>query len=189
MVLDIGCGKHKIEHRAVGIDCQRNTGVDIVCNLNSFPWPIRDSVATRIYLSHILEHLHDVTAALAEVHRIACPSATVLVTTPHFSSCNSWIDPTHKQHLSCFSFDYFTGDDFERFSVVPFRFRIVERQLTFGKNFILDGVGRYLANRNLRWYERHAAWVFPALDIQCTLEVIKSGQLPSASNASRRAPI
>ena len=177
MVLNIGCGKKKIEPRAVGLDRQREACVDLVCDLNSLPWPIRDSVATRIYLSHILEHLEDLTATMAEVHRIARPAATVIVATPHFSSHNSYVDPTHRHHLSCFSFDYFTGHDFERFSGAPYRFRIVERELTFGKNFVLDGLGSFLARRNLRWYERHAAWTFPAQDIHCTLEVVK-GERP-----------
>ena len=173
MILDIGCGKNKIEPHAVGVDRHPEACVDIVCDLDSFPWPILDNVATKIYLSHIVEHLNDLTAAMAEVHRIARPGATVIVTTPHFSSHNSYVDPAHRLHLSCFSFDYFTGNDFERFSVAPYRFRIVERGLTFGKNFVLGGLGRFLARRNLLWYECHAAWTFPAQDIHCTLEAIK----------------
>ena len=49
----------------------------------------------------------------------------------------------------------------------------VSVELTFGGNFILDNLGRALARGNLKWYERHAAWVFPALDIRCHLRAVK----------------
>ncbi len=51
---------------------------------------------------------------------------------------------------------------------------IVSTELTFGGNLILDNTGRWLSKLSLRWYERHAAWIFPALDIRCHLKVRKS---------------
>ena len=54
--------------------------------------------------------------------------------------------------------------------VVPL---IESLELSFGKNLVLDGAGRWLARRNLEWYERHAAWTFPAQDIRCHLKVRK----------------
>ncbi len=173
MVLDIGCGKRKQEPGAVGLDRSPGSAADILCDVSRFPWPIRDNTATKIHLSHIVEHIPDLMGAMAEVHRIARPGARVYVTTPHFSSHNSYTDPTHCHHLACASFEHFTGAHFERFAGAPFRFRIVECNVSFGHNFLLDGLGRLIAGRSLRWYERHAAWIFPALDISCTLEAIK----------------
>ena len=49
-------------------------------------------------------------------------------------------------------------------------------ELTFGGNFVLDKMGRWLARRSLKWYERHAAWVFPALDIRARLRARKCGR-------------
>lgn len=173
MVIDAGCGKHKCEPGAIGLDRSLESDADIVCDLNRFPWPLRDNIATKIHLSHILEHIPDLMGAMAEVYRIAQSGATVFITTPHFSSHNSFVDPTHCHHLACGSFEYFTGGGFERFSGAPFRFRILECSLSFGHNFVLDGLGRFIAARSLRWYERHAAWVFPAQDISCVLEAVK----------------
>lgn len=99
--------------------------------------------------------------------------ARLFVTTPHYSSHNSYTDPTHVRHLAAASFDHLTGKDFESFHGSPFRFDIVSLELTFGGNFILDNLGRALARANLNWYERHAAWVFPALDIRCHLRAVK----------------
>lgn len=172
-ILDIGCGTRKAEPGAIGIDRAAAAGVDIVWDLDNFPWPIADSSYSRIHASHIIEHVRDVMRFMAEIHRIAAPNAQVFVTTPHFSSHNSYIDPTHVRHMAARSFEYFSGDDFPSFVGSSCRFEIVKTELTFGGNFVLDGLGRWLARRNLNWYERHAAWVFPALDIKCHLKALK----------------
>jgi hypothetical protein len=172
MVIDIGCGLNK-KPGALGLDQTSNSNADVVCDLNHSPWPLADNVASVIHLSHILEHLEDLIGAMAEVHRIGQAGAKVLVVTPHFSSHNSCTDPTHRYHLAWGSFDYFTGQSFERFAGSPFRFRILERKLSFGGNVLLDNIGRMFAWLSVRWYERHMAWVFPAHEISCTLEVVK----------------
>ena len=173
MVLDIGCGTRKIELEAIGIDVSPDSAADKVWNLDVYPWPLDGSQFTRIHMSHVIEHLDDPMRAMAEVHRIARDGADVFVVTPHFSSHNSYVDPTHKRHLAAGSFEYLTGKDFPSFLGSPFRFEIVSVELTFGGNFVLDNLGRFLARRSLKWYERHAAWIFPALDIRCHLRASK----------------
>lgn len=177
MVLDVGCGSRKIEPDAIGIDVSPSSAADHVWNLDQYPWPLASDTFTRIHMSHVIEHLDDPMRAMAEVWRVACDGADVHITTPHFSSHNSYVDPTHKRHLAAASFEYFTGKNFPTFAGAPFRFDIVAVELTFGGNFLLDNLGRFLAHRSLRWYERHAAWVFPALDIRCHLRAHK----PAAS--------
>ena len=174
MVLDIGCGKRKIEPDAYGIDISPESAADCVWNLDCFPWPLEDNRFERIHMSQVIEHLEDPVRAMAEVWRVARDGAEVLIATPHFSSHNSYTDPTHKRHLAAGSFEYFTGRDFPSFAGAPFRFDILSVELTFGGNFLLDNLGRFLARRSLRWYERHAAWIFPALDIRCRMRARKS---------------
>jgi len=173
-VLDVGCGKRKAEPGAFGIDSSPSSAADTVWNLDQYPWPLESDQFVRIHMSHVLEHLDDPMRAMAEVYRMARDGADVFITTPHFSSHNSYTDPTHKRHLAAASFDYFTGQDFATFAGAPFRFDIVEVRLTFGGNLILDNAGRLLTRLSLPWYERHAAWVFPALDIRCHLRARKS---------------
>lgn len=173
-VLDVGCGTRKAEAGAIGIDVSPRSAADIVWNLDEFPWPLETNTFERIHMSHIIEHVGDVMRTMAEIHRIGCDGAEVLIVTPHFSSHNSYTDPTHVRHLAARSFQYFTGEDFASFTGSHVRFEVEEVELTFGKNFLLDGVGRWLARRNLAWYERHAAWIFPAQDIRCRLRIRKS---------------
>lgn len=173
MVLDVGCGKRKIEENSVGIDKSADSAADVIWDLDSYPWPLEANQFDRVYMSHIIEHLKDVIQAMAEVHRVAKPGAEVFITTPHFSSHNSYVDPTHTRHLAAGSFDYFTGKSFPTFAGAPFRFTVVETRLTFGGNLILDNLGRLIAGCSLGWYERHAAWILPARDIHCQLRVEK----------------
>ena len=173
MILDVGCGKRKIKPEAIGFDVSPDSAADHVWNLDRYPWPLESGQFDRIYMSHIIEHLDDPMHAMAEVYRVATDGADVFVTTPHFSSHNSYIDPTHKRHLAAASFEYFTGKDFPTFAGSPYRFDIVSVELTFGGNFVLDNLGRFLTRRCITWYERHAAWVFPALDIRCHLRARK----------------
>lgn len=170
-VLDIGCGTRKIEPDAIGIDIA--PGSDYVWNLDQYPWPLESDRFTRIHMSHVIEHLDDPMRAMAEVYRVARDGAEVFIATPHFSSHNSYVDPTHKRHLAAASFEYFTGKNFPSFLGAPYSFDIESVELTFGGNFVLDNLGRFLARRSLKWYERHAAWIFPALDIRCKLRARK----------------
>jgi len=172
-ILDIGCGKRKIEPEAFGIDVSPDSAADCVWNLDQYPWPLEENRFDRIHMSHVIEHLDDPMRAMAEVWRVARCGADVYLVTPHFSSHNSYTDPTHKRHLAARSFDYFTGEDFPSFTGSSFRFEVVKVGLTFGGNFVLDNMGRFLAGRSLAWYERHAAWVFPALDIRAHLKARK----------------
>src|SRR4029079_2246763 len=145
MILDIGCGKRKAEPEAVGIDVSADSAADHVWNLDHYPWPLEDHQFTRIHMSHCIEHLDDPMRAMAEVYRVARDGADVFVTTPHFSSHNSYTDPTHRRSWAAGSVEYFTGNDFPSFVGSPYRFDVVTVELTFGGNFVLDGMGRWLA--------------------------------------------
>jgi SAM-dependent methyltransferase len=172
-VLDIGCGKKKQEPGAIGLDRQPGSSAEILCELARFPWPVRDNCAEKVYLSHFLEHQPDILRVMAEVHRIAKPGAEVLVVTPHYSSSDSYTDPTHLFHLGFHSFDYFERSGFDDFTYGAGGFRILERRLTFGGNLLLDNLGRLLAAISTDFYEKHFAWVFPARNLFCRLSVLK----------------
>jgi SAM-dependent methyltransferase len=173
VILDFGCGKKKQEAGAIGLDRQPGSNADILCELAHFPWPIRDNCAERIHLSHFIEHQPDVLRAMSEVHRVAKPGAEVLIVTPHYSSPDSFTDPTHLVHLGLHSFDYLTQESFADFTYGAGGFRLLERRLTFGGNFLLDNLGRLIAKISFDFYEKHFAWIFPARNIHCRLEVVK----------------
>lgn len=55
--LDIGCGQNK-NPGFIGIDYEAFPSVDIVHNVELFPWPIPDSCVDIAVTSHLLEHLN-----------------------------------------------------------------------------------------------------------------------------------
>lgn len=108
---------------ATGIDRLSNTAADIVWDLDKFPWPVESASFDQARLIHVIEHVGDVMATMAEVHRILKPGGRVIIETPHYTDFSSWCDPTHRWHLNSFSFRYFGDDDagFGYYTGVRFR--------------------------------------------------------------------
>ena len=98
-ILDIGCGPSKVEN-SWGIDIFQYPEVDQILDLNNVPWDLPADHFEIIYAQHVIEHVASIPEFMNEVHRIAKDGATVHVVTPHFSSIDSYSDPTHRWHLS-----------------------------------------------------------------------------------------
>lgn len=169
-ILDVGCGANKIGG-STGMDHVKGPGVDIVHDLNKFPWPIAESSFDEVRMAQIIEHVDDILKTMAEVWRISKPGAKISIYTPHFSSPNSYTDPTHKWHLAYGSFDLLTEE--ARYDYGTVRFKIVDRKITFGKS-VLCWPGRLMAACSPGKYERHFCYLFPAHDLQFFLETIKN---------------
>ena len=72
MILDVGCGRNKYPG-AIGIDRNRDTAADVVCDLDRLPYPFRSSQFDQIRVVHVIEHVSDVIATMEELHRLARP--------------------------------------------------------------------------------------------------------------------
>ncbi|MCZ6602215.1 MAG: methyltransferase domain-containing protein [Planctomycetota bacterium] len=169
-ILDLGCGLKKAEG-AVGVDRDPLRHPDVLHDLNVVPWPLPDDGFDRILCRHILEHLRDVDQTVQEIHRVARPGAHVVIVTPHFSSVNSWDDPTHLHHFSSAAFDRYCqpldGDGVAQGpGAAPFQ--MIAKDLKFGRSF-LNLVPRAISRRSLRWYEKHLAFIFPARNLTIVL--------------------
>lgn len=108
-VLDVGCGIQKFPG-SIGIDRNPASHADVMCDLDSFPYPFRDGCFDAVRAVHVIEHVSDVIRAMEEFHRIAGEHGRVLIVTPHYTDFSSFCDPTHKWHLNSFSFRYFGSD-------------------------------------------------------------------------------
>ena len=170
-ILDIGCGKRKVAG-AVGIDLSPESQADIIHDLNSFPYPLRADEFDRIYCLDVLEHLQDVIRTMEEIHRLARKGAEVLIRVPHFTSTLAYGDPTHRHFFNTQSLDYVCGgfEEYDFYSKVVFKKNKV--RLNFWKLHRLNGVS-LLANRFPHYYEKLFAFIFPAMNIEFELEVIK----------------
>lgn len=94
--IDLGCGANK-QAGCFGIDARDLPGVDLVHDLEAFPWPLPDSCARVVFMSHFWEHVSPkkTMAFMAEVHRICEPGAQVLIAAPYGAEFRFVQDPTH----------------------------------------------------------------------------------------------
>ncbi|MEW6186431.1 MAG: methyltransferase domain-containing protein [Thermodesulfobacteriota bacterium] len=169
--LDIGCGNRKVQG-AVGLDKNPRSQADIVHDLDVFPYPFEDNYFDRIYGIDVLEHVTDVIRTLEEIHRLGKKGARVFLRLPHFSSTHAFGDPTHKHFFNSQSLDYVCGGFSEYAYETSALFKKIKVRINFWKLHRLDGVS-FLANRCPISYEKLFAFIFPAMNIEFELEVLK----------------
>lgn len=170
-ILDLGAGRDRSRPGAVTVDRVASTGPDAVHDLDVVPWPFSNDAFDVVVCKDVIEHLADVVRSMEEMHRIGRPGARVEIITPHYSCRNSWTDPTHRQHLGYFSFDYFTNATQWNFYTAA-RFTLLERRLRF-RNTLKGRLMEQIANRWPEFYEEHLAWIAPAFFLSVVLRVEK----------------
>jgi SAM-dependent methyltransferase len=168
--LDVGCGPCKIPN-AIGIDYRAFPGVDVVFDLDSKePWPFPDDTFAYVHACHVIEHVHDTLRFFAEAHRVARHGAILHLETPHYSSRDSWIDPTHVKHFSLF----FTNQIIDGSLLPEHRYDLVSKYLSFGSTVKTFPQRLWVKIFGYESYERFVAWRWPARNIRIDLRVIKA---------------
>ena len=171
MILDIGCGSNKIPG-SLGMDIHPYEGVDVVHNLDITPWPIEDNSVDTIMAKHIIEHVESIPAFMKEIHRISKPGGKIIIETPHFTSLDSWADPTHRWHLSSNFTDQFIKGSYLAEQVGEFK--ILVNKISFG-SFIMTWPARLIcAVFGRRFWERYFSFIFRARNLYTELEIIKN---------------
>ncbi len=106
--LDIGCGENK-QKGFIGLDARQLKGVDIVHDLETFPYPLPNGCCTMIVGSHIIEHIkpwHSISL-MNELWRISKVGGQLALSTPYPGSRGFWQDPTHCNGWNEATFQYF----------------------------------------------------------------------------------
>lgn len=169
MKVDLGCGKSKLDGY-FGVDLFPFKGVNLVQNLNESRWQIPDASCTEINASHVIEHLEDLFNFFREIYRISADGCIINLSTPHYSSKNSWADHTHIKHLSIDFFEPFISG-YMRDKIGAFE--IIKKRLSFGSLFFTWPARFIVLLLGYKYYERHFAWMFPARNIHISLKCIK----------------
>lgn len=107
--LDVGCGGRKLLG-AVGMDSLKLSGVDVVHNIDSCPWPFKDDSFDLVLMNHSLEHAQDIIKTLEETHRILNKGGRVVIQVPYFRCVDAYNDPTHKHFFTARTLDYIIKD-------------------------------------------------------------------------------
>ncbi len=179
-LLDVGCGRNKVA-QAIGVDRVGIEGVDVVADLERFPYPFVTNAFDEIHARHVIEHVASVVDFLDELHRIARPGARLYITTPHYSYAHSWRDPTHRWHLSSYTFDYFDVGHPAGYYLGRARFHVVSVEVKMLRMWRWLGVERLInaVTRHRRWrffrkvWEEYLAFLLRAREIRAVLEVVK----------------
>jgi SAM-dependent methyltransferase len=166
MKLNLGSGGRPMTGY-VNVDVNRNAPhIDLVHDLNSYPWPFRSESVVEVAMHHCLEHLDDQNRAMREVYRILEPGGFAVIRVPHFTWQLAYADPTHKHFFAHPTFFYYAG----RGDYFDFRFRSCRVRLVFGKRLSLwNYVIEPLANWFPTAYEQSPLRVFPAVELQARL--------------------
>ena len=103
-------------------------GIEVVHDLNDYPWPWSDSSADEIVAKDVLEHLDAFVKAMEEIHRILKPGGTSSIKVPYWNSYSCHADPTHRRGFHELTFRFFDPDSvycLERPYYTKARFRIL----------------------------------------------------------------
>jgi ubiquinone/menaquinone biosynthesis C-methylase UbiE len=174
--LSLGCG-HDTRAGWVNLDIAPLPGVDVVHDLERFPWPFEDGAFDFIECIDILEHLRELPDAMREIHRILAPGGRIRIEGPHFTSYTVPTDPTHRRAFAINTFEFFTERSFlGRGYYFDFSFAAVE-QRTIGFQKVAyqpwNWVAEAVINRNRRlqtFYEAtFLARLFPAHKVEVVL--------------------
>lgn len=173
-ILHLGCGTQKLKD-AVGVDINRYSKADIIHDLNKIPYPFKANQFDQVIAENILEHLDNIPKVMEEIHRISKNRAKIKISGSHFTSVDSFTDPTHKHFFTSRSFDYFIpGTDLYRFRYSKARFK--KNKVIVGPSYLKGALKLILIiiNRYQIFYEKHLAFLFPVGSIYYELEVIKN---------------
>jgi len=108
LMLDVGCGANK-QRNFIGMDKRKLEGVDIVWDLEEFPYPMPKNCCLTIVGSHIYEHIKPwlVIDFMNELWRIMKPDGQLLFACPYGWSFGYIQDPTHCNPVNEATWQYF----------------------------------------------------------------------------------
>jgi SAM-dependent methyltransferase len=172
--LDVGCGINK-KAGAIGIDRNPASRADVLCELDRFPYPFRDSSFDSLQAVHVIEHVSDVIRTMEEFHRLVRAGGEVLIVTPHYTDFSSFCDPTHRWHLNSFSLRYF-GEDHAgfgyysgaRFHEISVHVKLLALWRWLGFEALVNWFPRYR-----RFWEHYLCYVVRGKVIEWRLRVVK----------------
>jgi len=162
-ILDIGCGKKKILG-AVGIDFSDNENVDVVHDLNVFPYPFEDSEFDEVHIIDTLFLLSDPVRVMEEIWRVSKPAGKVVVVQPYFRSVWNFVDPWVKNFGTVHSFAFYDPDDpiCQRYEYSSARFKT--EKIVFNEGVPMRWFTRLVAafaNKYPRKYELYLSQYYP----------------------------
>jgi SAM-dependent methyltransferase len=115
--VDIGAGGNKQGKDWFGIDKRQLPGIDLVQNLEKFPWGVPSESFDIAMASHVVEHINPANGVflswMNEVWRILKHGGQFIIGAPYATSTGMFRDPTHCNFVNEETWSYF--DPFDQF--------------------------------------------------------------------------
>jgi len=173
-ILDIGCGNNKYKSlnkgdKVIGLDSIKLQGIDVIHNLEKFPWPFKNEEFDLIICNNILEHLSDLIRTMEELWKILKKGGKIKIDVPYFSYYGAFQDPTHKRFFTYKTFEYFT----EKFAFGYYskkKFKIIKRKLVFSVHHPILNFFEPFINKFPRFYERFFCYLLPVEKLEIELQ-------------------
>ena len=106
MKLNLGAGR-TLKAGYVNHDKKGYKGIQVVHDLDIFPWPFENESVEEILATDVFEHLIYFTEAMDECWRILIPDGILILQGPVAGSFNHFLDPTHRRGFLADSLDMF----------------------------------------------------------------------------------
>ncbi len=169
--LNLGAGRKSLKDY-VNLDMFKLPGIDVVHDLNKYPWPFKDHAFSEVRCPYVLEMLSDFIKAVEEIYRISKPNAIIKVSSPLFPNMRSAQDPLTKTLMTYNTFDYFAPSKHHLNYYSKAKLKVLKREIVFSRNKYLRWLS-FLPNINQKFYVRFLFNLFPANEILYTLKVVK----------------
>ncbi|NIV33076.1 MAG: methyltransferase domain-containing protein [Anaerolineae bacterium] len=129
IVVNLGSGRTPKTANHILVDRIPYPEVDIVHDLEVYPWPLEDNCCDCIVANHLLEHLHDTCAFMDECWRILRPGGVLHIEVPDAAYPKyAWSDPTHVRPFTRWTWDYFTKAGLAKRAYAQHAWRIILRK-------------------------------------------------------------
>lgn len=176
MKLNIWCWQDPINWY-INLDWIKLPWVDIIHDLDVFPYPFKDNYFDEIFSAHVLEHVWDLWRVMTELVRITKNWWEIKTVVPYFTNPWTWADYTHKRAFTVGSFDYFRKDFFYNkwldIELIKLRIHFFWNKKIFMKSRWINIFPDFFINLSPRIYERFFAYIFPSCEIHYLLKVNK----------------
>lgn len=130
--LNLGCG-HKKKEGYINIDNRKEVEPDMVVDFEKGKLPFDMSTVDEIYISHLLEHIHNFIPFMEEMYRVLKPHGKVAIKAPYGLSEGGIGDPTHAggTPLAPRTFNYFDRSN-QLWSLYNFKtdFKVIKAERT-----------------------------------------------------------
>jgi hypothetical protein len=107
--LNLGCGMD-IRKGYVNLDKSGVPGVDVVHNIDKYPWPLPSSHFEEVFAQDVVEHVQDLFKCIKEIQRVCKKGAKVRIIVPYWHSSAAFY-PNHHYFFNIDGLKFFTEKD------------------------------------------------------------------------------